>query len=151
MKAGARESLDDGLHEQRLAQVARLFPGPDYYTVLGWIHEILKPANYIEIGVRRGTSLRLKWPETVGIGIDPEPVLDQAPPPTTQLFATTSDEFFQRHRLPELINAPCFVLAFIDGLHLFEQALRDFINLERYAGPGSVILIHDCLPLDEVS
>ncbi len=151
MKAVAGMWIDDGLHQERLERVARLFPGPDYYVVLRWIHEILQPANYVEIGVRRGTSLRLKLPDTVGIGIDPEPALDQEPPPGTRLFATRSDEFFQQHRLTEVIKAPSFALAFIDGLHLFEQALRDFINLERYAGSRSVILIHDCLPLDEAS
>src|SRR5258708_39008707 len=118
MKATPPASFDDGLHHERLAQVARLFPGPDYYTVLRWIHEILRPANYLEIGVRRGDSLRLKLPDTTGIAIDPEPFLRETPP-KTHLFSMTSNEFFQRHRLSELIGTSCLALAFIDGLHLF--------------------------------
>ena len=39
-------------------------------------------------------------------------------------------------------------LSFIDGLHLAEQTIEDFRHLEPYAGPRSLILIHDCLPLD---
>ena len=42
-------------------------------------------------------------------------------------------------------------LGFIDGLHLFEQVLRDFINLERYSTPDTVLILHDCLPLNEVT
>jgi hypothetical protein len=37
-------------------------------------------------------------------------------------------------------------LSFIDGMHKFEFALRDFANLERNSAPGSTILIHDCNP-----
>ena len=29
-------------------------------------------------------------------------------------------------------------------MHLFEYALRDFINLERHCTPQSVIVVHDC-------
>ena len=36
-------------------------------------------------------------------------------------------------------------------MHLYEQALRDFINLERYCGRQSVILLHDTVPLDEAT
>ena len=62
-----------------------------------------------------------------------------------QVYELTSDEFFERYDLTELLGGPV-VLAFIDGLHLFEQVLRDFINLERYSDGGTVILLHDCIP-----
>ena len=39
-------------------------------------------------------------------------------------------------------------LAFIDGMHHFEYALRDFAYLERCCARSSTILIHDCFPLD---
>ena len=42
-------------------------------------------------------------------------------------------------------------LAFIDGMHLFEYALRDFMNIERHCTPGSTILLDDCLPADRRS
>ena len=42
-------------------------------------------------------------------------------------------------------------LVFIDGLHLFEQVLRDLINVERHSTTDTVVLLHDCLPLDEVT
>ena len=36
-------------------------------------------------------------------------------------------------------------------MHHFEYALRDFMNLERFSNPASTILIHDCLPIDEIT
>ena len=42
-------------------------------------------------------------------------------------------------------------LAFIDGMHQFEFALRDFINIEKYCSADSIILIHDVYPIDATS
>ena len=42
-------------------------------------------------------------------------------------------------------------MAFIDGMHWFEYALRDFANIERACSPGSVVFIHDCYPIDAES
>jgi hypothetical protein len=133
----------------QLAEAARRLPGPGYYVVLRWIHEILEPANYVEIGVRKGVSLRMALEGTRCIGVDPRPMIAQALP-ATRIYELTSDEFFERHDLHDLLGGP-FALAFIDGLHLFEQVLRDFVNLERYSDPSSVILLHDCLPFDEAT
>lgn len=143
--------FDDALLQQHLALAASQLPGPDYYAVLRWIHEILRPANYIEIGIRKADSLRLASAETTCVGIDPEPDIQAALPPNMRVFRTTSDAFFAQEILPSLLHSPTFALGFIDGLHLFEQALRDFINLEKFASPQSVVMLHDCLPLDAVT
>jgi hypothetical protein len=145
------QAFDDALLQEHLALASRQMPGPDYYAVLRWIHEILRPANYIEIGIRKGDSLRLALPETICVGMDPEPDIQAPLPPNTRVFRITSDTFFAEEDLPSLLHSPNFGLGFIDGLHLFEQALRDFINLEKFASAQSVVMLHDCLPLDAVT
>lgn len=127
-------------------------PGDDYYFWLQRFHELLQPATYVEIGLGHGRSLALAGPETMAIGIDPfqgawERLNYVNPHIPATLFPLASDDFFSQHDLRKIISKETFDLAFIDGLHLFEQALKDFINLERYARRNSVILIHDCLPI----
>jgi len=139
---------DENLLRSHLELAAARLPGPDYYAVLRWVHEIVQPKTYIEIGVRNGVSLRQALPETLCLGIDPAPALIGEALSNERIFAMTSDEFFERHDPCQVLDVASFGCAFIDGLHLWEQALQDFIHLERYAGPQSVILIHDCLPLD---
>jgi Methyltransferase domain len=141
---------DDDLLRVHLEQAAVRLPGPDYYTVLRWIHEILRPETYIEIGVRRGDSLRAALQQCLCVAVDPVP-LDAAVSPKVHVFEMTSDSFFESHNVAEVLGVPCFSLAFIDGLHLFEQALRDFIYLERFASRKSIIMLHDCMPLDRIT
>jgi hypothetical protein len=64
------------------------------------------------------------------------------------VFAETSDAFFAGRDLRAELGGLPVDLAFIDGMHRFEFALRDFANLERYCTLASTILIHDCYPLD---
>lgn len=117
-----------------------------YYGLLRRAHEVLKPRRYLEIGVHRGHSLGLLGPGTHAVGVDPEPMVDDAPD-NAVIVPATSDEFFADPDLPALLEGPVD-LAFVDGLHLFEQALRDVANVERHSSPEGVILIHDCLPID---
>jgi hypothetical protein len=152
------EARDAALLADHLNASLRRLPGPAYYRVLHWIHRILEPANYVEIGVHKGISLLQAVPGTACvIGVDPEPSIEGAFEksierrlPATQIYALTSDEFFARHDLTDLLGGSV-ALAFIDGLHLFEQVLRDFVNLEKHSDAGTIILLHDCLPLDEVT
>jgi hypothetical protein len=125
------------------------FPGPKYYEVLRWLHEELKPATYLEIGVFRGRSLSLAMPPTIALGIDPCPQVDHHWQTQTQVVPMTSSEFFSEHSLAEFFYADCFSLALVDGLHQFEDAIDDIFNLEVYAQPDSVIAVHDTIPLDE--
>lgn len=144
------------LRDAQLEESMRRLPGPGYYRVLKWTHEFLKPANYVEIGVHRGVSLDQARRDTPCIiGVDPTPDLIPAiakKPPTAnaRIYELTSDEFFERYDLTELLGGPV-VLAFIDGLHLFEQVLRDFVNLEKLSDARTVIVLHDCIPFDAVT
>lgn len=114
----------------------------DYLEVLQKAHTLLKPASYLEIGVRRGRSLALA--ACPAIGIDPAPEIAQPLPPTTQVVEATSDRFFEAQAADVLTAPPDLV--FIDGMHLFEYALRDFMNVERRAAPTTLVLIDDIHP-----
>lgn len=109
-----------------------------YLVVLERLHELIKPEFYFEIGVRNGRSLTLA--QCPALGVDPIPEIDCELPATAKVVAATSDDYFEGG--PQI--APD--MTFIDGLHLFEFALRDFMHAERLAKPGGVIVIDDVSP-----
>ena len=145
----SRRAVEFADYTKAYSLIARMtLPGEDYVQVLERIHRHLRPKGYIEIGVCRGDSLAKVLPETAAIGIDPEPQLEHPPAANHKIFAETSDHFFAHHDpLAELGNRP-LDMAFIDGMHRFEFAFRDFVSLERICTRESVILVHDCYPLD---
>ena len=110
------------------------------------MHVQLLPRTYVEIGVNRGNSLTLALPGTRVVGIDPEPRLRHPISRNTRVFPWASDTFFELWDLQEALGGRKVDLAFIDGMHLFEYALRDFANLERHCTSESVVVLHDCLP-----
>lgn len=141
--AGRREMPPGAARAQSAA-----IGGEHYHAVMARIFELLRPRTYVEIGIFTGRSLQLARPPTLAIGIDPEPKLPVAPAANHRIFAETSDEFFARHDLRAEFGGLPVDLAFIDGMHHFECALRDFANLERACTRDSTILIHDCYPRD---
>jgi predicted O-methyltransferase YrrM len=113
----------------------------DYLALLARIHRMLRPDLYLEIGVREGRSLALAT--GAAIGIDPNIKLAREMP-TATLFQKTSDEFFELD-VEVALDRP-IALAFIDGLHLFENALRDFRNIEKRAAPTGLVVADDIFP-----
>jgi Methyltransferase domain/Glycosyl transferase family 2 len=110
-----------------------------YLQVLERLHRELAPASYLEIGVRHGISLSLA--RCPALGVDPNPEVNRELPETTEVVRLTSDEFFR-----DLAGNVSPDLTFIDGMHLFEYALRDFMNVERCSPPGAVVVFDDVFP-----
>ena len=101
--------------------------------------------GYFEIGTRTGDSLVLS--QSPSIAIDPFFQLNENPIGNKDfclMFQETSDSFFE-NRLPKLSGLKC-QLAFIDGMHLFEYALKDFINLTKISSEKALFLFHDPIP-----
>jgi Methyltransferase domain len=113
------------------------------------VHAHLRPRTYLEIGVSRGDSIRLAAPGTRAIGVDPEPEVVFPLGPNVSVVEETSDDFFAGRDVRAELGGLPVELAFIDGMHRFEFALRDFMNIEALCTPTSTILVHDVYPIDE--
>ncbi|WP_367319067.1 class I SAM-dependent methyltransferase [Streptomyces sp. HUAS ZL42] len=128
------------------------------------LHKVSANRNYLEIGVNDGRSLRLS--RVPSIAIDPAFKVTSEIRCDVHLVRATSDDFFARanplmhlkggrHPLRNLRRGrhplghwrrPTLDLSFIDGMHLFEYALRDFINVEKHSDWTSVIVFDDMMP-----
>lgn len=123
-------------------------PGPYYMETIAELHRIVRPATYLEIGVETGRSIALAHANTLAIGVDPAPQIAVSLGANVRIFPTASDVFFASHDITaEFGNRPVD-MAFIDGMHHFDFALRDFAAMERYCHSNSIILVHDCCPFD---
>ncbi|MDN3522090.1 class I SAM-dependent methyltransferase [Halomonas ramblicola] len=120
----------------------KLFGEGDKHELLKEFHRILKPKKYLEVGVQTGKSFLLAACDA--IGIDPMPRPNIKLRDNHMLLRMTSDKFFSLHADYYLSEPPDLV--FIDGMHLFEFALRDFINVERYSSKNTVVVIDDIFP-----
>ena len=117
-----------------------------YLDFLQRVHEVLEPPTYFEIGIRHGDSLALA--RSPSVGIDPAYELRVEIPERAALFRETSDEYFDRPDPLEPLGGRRVALGFIDGLHLVEYALRDFVNVERQSDWTSVVVFDDIFPAD---
>ena len=131
-----------------VAPCRKSLAGPAYRQFVWDVVRLKNARNYLEVGVRDGVTLvNVECPS---IGVDPEFVFNRNPMGKKRilhLYQMTSDEYFRDHDPRAVFGAPVDV-AFLDGLHLFEYLLRDFINVERVCGRSSAVLLDDCLPIN---
>ena len=114
------------------------------HDLLRELHALLSPRTYLEIGVNEGSSLSLS--RTRSIGVDPEFVVRRPLRCDLDLVKAKSDEFFTRADALAHFGGVPVDLAFIDGMHLSEFALRDFVNVEKHLAPTGVAVFDDILP-----
>lgn len=129
-----------------------LLPGPQYREVLARLHVKLRPDTYLEIGVETGATLALATTASRIAGVDPaECPSPDLLPPNARLYRMESDAFFREESRESVFGGCAVDLTFIDGMHWFEYALRDFANAERWASADGAIVLHDCLPVTRVA
>lgn len=124
-------------------------PGPGYYDLLDRLHDLVRPRTYLEIGMGDGSSMALARPGTQAVGVDPVPRLCTPVSAEVRVVPQRSSDFFARSDLAAVFTSGRPDLVFIDGLHTFAAALADLIGAESVSGPGTVVVLHDTLPLDE--
>ena len=130
------------------------------------LHNASANRNYLEIGVNDGRSLKLS--RVPSIAVDPAFKVVTEIRCDVHLVKATSDDFFARenplahlrggrHPVRNLRRGrkpfgywrrTTLDLAFIDGMHLFEYVLRDFMNVERFSRWDTAIVLDDMLPRD---
>ncbi|HEX2137370.1 MAG TPA: class I SAM-dependent methyltransferase [Microvirga sp.] len=122
--------------------------GENYQRLLKAIHTHLKPKTYLEIGTELGLTLSLA--ECASLAVDPSFRVTRdiiLAKPALHLYQMTSDAFFRSFD-PQAILGDRIDFAFLDGLHLYEFLLRDFINTEKHCRRNSLVALHDCVPGD---
>ena len=114
------------------------------HNFLSLLHSTIQPRGYLEIGVHQGDSLVLAT--CPALGVDPSPILNRHQRPNETIIVATSDQFFE-----SAVNEamPIVDLAFIDGMHLFEFALRDFMYVEDHSNSRTVVVFDDMLPRNQ--
>jgi hypothetical protein len=105
---------------------------------------------YLEIGVEYGRAFR-RITADEKIAVDPAFLLSArsrksagARARATHYFEMTSDAFFASQAA--FLEQRGIDVALIDGLHTYEQVVRDVENTLRYLRDDGVIVLHDCNP-----
>lgn len=120
-----------------------------------FIQEIInrkKAKTYLEVGVAGG-DIFLKIRAKNKIAVDPKfmiskkrkirSILKYFPNIFNKYYEVTSDDFFKT-------NLSIFTydldVVFIDGLHTYNQSLKDAQNCLRFLKEDGIIIMHDCNP-----
>lgn len=116
-----------------------------------------KAETYLEIGFGYGDAfLNIKAPRK--LVVDPKFVIlkkrvlkyfakNISKNIPNRYYRMTSDEFFETKK--DLLRKTPPDIIFVDGLHTYEQSLKDVLNALDIIKDNGVIVLHDCNPLSE--
>lgn len=106
------------------------------FDIINHLINVNNYKSFLEIGTQNQINF-----SNVNIGhkicVDPDPESN----PT---YLMTSDEFFK-------INKTKFDIVFIDGLHHSDFVYRDIINSLKILNKNGCLVVHDCIPFNELA
>ena len=104
------------------------FDNKSRIDLIKYVIEKNKYKNYLEIGCNSDDVFNHITIEKTGVD-----------PVSGGNFRGTSDEFFSQ-------NSKNYDCIFIDGLHVYQQVIKDILNSIKILNNNGVIILHDCLP-----
>ncbi len=102
--------------------------------------DLYEDPAYLEIGVNQGETFHAVT-AAHKVAVDPQFQFVPQPGPGVEYHAVPSDQYFAAAPKDRV-----FEVIYLDGLHTFEQTLRDLLNATRLLREGGAILIDDVLP-----
>lgn len=103
--------------------------------------------TYLEVGVETGgTFFNVNAPRKVAVDPNFRFDFEAYRSDSVEFYQVTSDEFFLRNAKDRK-----FDMIFLDGLHTFEQTLRDFCNSVAHSHDRTLWVIDDTVPRDVYS
>jgi len=122
-------------------------PPYNFHYIVSVIIEKLQAKTYLEIGVFKGDFFFFQRVKRK-IAVDPNFKSSRLKILTyirkNRFFEMTSDDLFSRN--PKILNKYGIDVALIDGLHTYEQSLKDVLNCLKYLNDNGYIILHDCYP-----
>jgi glycosyltransferase involved in cell wall biosynthesis len=119
-----------------------------YNTLYDERHKIINKytnsnSNYLEIGIEYGYTFN-KTHFLNKTGVDPDPKFEASNGQI--IFKLTSDDYFDTLNKNVTINNTDII--FIDGMHHYENVVKDFNNSLKILSQNGTIFIDDCIPLN---
>lgn len=115
------------------------------FTVNQRLLDLYPSPAYLEIGVQEGLTFH-RLDAARKVAVDPTFVFDvdaaRRDNPAAAYHQMPSDDYFATRRAFD----ERFDVIFIDGLHTFDQTLRDLLNAVSCLKPGGVIIVDDVMP-----
>jgi hypothetical protein len=114
-------------------------------NVLKRLTNLYEKPRYLEVGVARGTTFN-RVPAERKVAVDPLFRFDHEAMgrehPEATYHQVPSDEYFNTIIEPD----EEFDVIYLDGLHVYDQTLRDLLNALEHLQPQGVIVIDDTRP-----